>query len=332
VIVDSIHAASLDLRVFPANAAKPPRLFEIHSLILHGMALGRSFSYQANLTNPTPPGVIQVSGDFGPWLRLDPGSTALSGNFTFDNADLSIFKTIAGVLTSTGHFSGVLRRIEVDGETRTPKFRLAGGNAVPLTTRFHSIVDGTSGDTLLEPVRAVLGSSSLVALGRVFRPKGASARTVSLDVTMLDGHVQDLLRLAVNAPEPFLHGELAIRTKMEIIPGSGPYNHRLHLNGTFDLDKSQFTGASIRQKLDELSRRAQGQPRNSDIADVLSSLSGGFEMRDGQVSFTTLMFQVPGAAIHLSGTYGFYSEEVDLHGIACLQGIADDDRMEAVRA
>ena len=47
----------------------------------------------------------------------------------------------------------MLRRIAVHGETRTPQFHLAGGNAVPLTTRFESIVDGTTGDTTPELAR-----------------------------------------------------------------------------------------------------------------------------------------------------------------------------------
>jgi hypothetical protein len=71
-----------------------------------------------------------------------------------------------------------------------------------------------------------------------------------------------------------------------------------------------------------LSRRAQGQPKNEEIADVFSSLRGGFAMADGELTFSDLVFQVPGAAIHLHGTYGIDSEQIDLHGVARLQAKA----------
>jgi len=123
-----------------------------------------------------------------------------------------VFKSIGGILDSTGRFDGVLRRIAVHGETRTPQFHLAGGNPVPLTTRFESVVDGTTGDTFLEPVRATLGSSTMEARGRIVRPEGAKARSVVLDVVLRKGRIEDLVRLAVKAPKPFLTGEIALRT------------------------------------------------------------------------------------------------------------------------
>ena len=42
-------------------------------------------------------------------------------------------------------------------------------------------------------------------------------------------------------------------------------------------------------------------------------------MRDGELNFAKLTFQVPGAAVHLKGSYGLYSEQIDLHGVARLQ-------------
>ena len=319
VMVDTIQMDVATLRIFPSDPAKPPRDFEIHSLTLKGMGAGRAMAYQARLTNPTPPGIIDVTGEFGPWVKDDPGLTPISGKYRFEQADLSVFHAIAGILESSGKFDGVLRRIEVDGETRTPDFRLAGGYAVPLHTRFHSIVDGTSGDTLLEPVRATLGSSHLIARGGVIRPRGAARRRIALDVKMSGGRIEDLLRLAVKSREPFLRGAIGLHTKMAIEPVGGEFSERLLLDGDFDVEESHFTGGSVQSKIDQLSRRAQGHPKDESISDVISSIHGGFSMRDGQISFGSLTFEVPGAAIRLKGMYGLYSEEVDLHGEARLQ-------------
>jgi hypothetical protein len=158
------------------------------------------------------------------------------------------------------------------------------------------------------------------ARGRVVRPEGAKARSVALDVTIGKGRVEDLVRLAVKAPKPFLSGEIALRTKMEILPVPGrPMTEKLLLDGGFEIERSSFSGASVQAKIDELSRRAQGQPGNEQISEVLSALHGDFVLREGQLQFTDLMFQVPGAAIHLHGNYGIDSEEIDLHGVARLQ-------------
>jgi AsmA-like C-terminal region len=317
--VDTIFATDLDLNIYPADPDKPPRLFALHRLQFHGAGSAKPMRFEAMLTNPTPPGEIQTSGEFGPWQKDDPGLTPISGAYTFRNADLGVFRKIAGTLSSTGKYTGTLRRIEVDGETRTPNFRMTGGNPVPLDTRFHSIVDGTSGDTLLQPVDAHLANSRLIARGSVIRPKGAKRRTVILDVVMNKGHIEDVLRLAVKGNQSLMNGELNLRTKLHILPLPGDFNERLLLDGEVDMERSHFTAASVQEKLDNLSRRAQGKPKAEEISDVLSSIRGDFDLRDGNLTFNRLTFQVPGAAVHLKGSYGLDSEQIDFHGVARLQ-------------
>jgi hypothetical protein len=318
VSIDRVVCRSVKLRILPADASKQPRIFEIHDLELTGAGAGRPMHFRAGLRNPTPPGDIQTAGDFGPWQRDEPGATPVSGDYQFRQADLSVFKRIAGILSSDGKYHGVLGRIEVDGRTETPDFRLTGGNPVRLTTKFHSIVDGTSGDTYLQPVDAMLASSHMVANGKVVRVAGAPRRTVKLDVVMSKGRMEDVLRLAMKGNDPLVKGQIDINTKLDLLPLSQPFAERMILDGSFDMDQAQFTGGSVQQKIDSLSRRAQGQPQNQSISDVLSSMRGDFDLRDGEVQFQDLTFQVPGAAIHLKGDYGIYSEQIDLHGIARL--------------
>jgi len=95
----------------------------------------------------------------------------VSGTYSFDHADLARSRHWR-ILSSTGKYDGILDKIVVDGATDTPDFRLAtSGRAVPLHTDFHAIVDGTSGDTYLQPVKARILNSSLVANGSVVRRK-----------------------------------------------------------------------------------------------------------------------------------------------------------------
>ena len=319
IIVETILATAMDLNIYPADPAKPPRDFAIHNLRFRGAGSGKPMNFEATLTNPTPPGLIQTAGNFGPWQKDDPGLSPISGEYRFNNADLGVFHKIAGTLSSTGKYNGFLRRIEVDGDTHTPNFHMTGGNAVPLDTHFHSIVDGTSGDTYLEPVDAKLANSRIVARGKVIRPRGSKRRTVILDVAMTKGRIEDLIHLAVKGNQALMNGEVNLKSKLQILPLPGAFNERLVLEGEVDMEKSHFTAASVQQKLDSLSRKAQGQPKNEEISDVLSSIRGDFDLRDGDLTFGHLTFQVPGAAVHLKGSYGLYSEQIDMHGIARLQ-------------
>ena len=320
VLVDAIHSDDAVLRIYPNDPLKPPREFEIHRLKLTGAGSGGPLKYSALLTNPKPRGEIETSGEFGPWERDDPGLTALAGDYTFRDADLSVFKGVAGILQSTGRFGGVLEQIVVRGETRTPDFRLfSDGNRVPLTTQFESIVDGTSGDTLLQPIRATLGRTRFLARGGVVRREGAKSRTVDLDVVMQDGHLADLLRLAVRKPKPFMTGLIDLRARMVIPPGELAVVEKLILEGKFDLDRSQFDSELVQEKVDSLSRRAQGQPKNQQIVDVLSAIQGAFRMHSGDIAFSGLNFRVPGADIALTGHYGVQSEQLDFRGTARLQ-------------
>ena len=65
----------------------------------------------------------------------------------------------------------------------TPDFRLKlSDKAVPLTTRFEAVVDGTDGDTYLNSVDAKLASSAIAASGAVVGTPGVKGRTVQLKV------------------------------------------------------------------------------------------------------------------------------------------------------
>ncbi len=123
-LVDTIVADGTVLQIEPKDPAKQPRRFDLVKLTLHSVGPGRAMSFKAKLRNPIPPGQIETAGDFGPWQRGDPRATAVSGKYSFQNADLGTFKGIRGILSSLGEYSGVLERIDVNGATDTPDFAL----------------------------------------------------------------------------------------------------------------------------------------------------------------------------------------------------------------
>jgi hypothetical protein len=176
-----------------------------------------------------------------------PGESPLTGDYRFEHADLAGFKGIAGILSSTGHYEGTLRDLVVDGETETPDFRLTHfGNALPLHTRFHAQVDGTNGDTWLEPVDATLGHSHFTAQGADCARAGAvkwrarsssGGHDIALTVNVDKARIEDFLRLASHTGNVLLTGDVTMKTTLHIPPGPAPVHERLKLDGSFALDR-----------------------------------------------------------------------------------------------
>src|SRR4029077_6979525 len=101
-----------------------------------------------------------------------------------------------------------------------------GGHPVDLETTFSATVDGTNGDTLLHPVRAQFLNSVIVADGEVVNRPGTKGKTITLDVTVDQGRLEDLLRLAVKAAEPPLTGSVKLHTKFDLPPGQATISKR----------------------------------------------------------------------------------------------------------
>src|SRR5688572_715716 len=298
----------------PKTKGKAPLRFDIGKVRLESAGRDVAMRYDATLTNPKPPGIINSQGHFGPWVAGEPGETPLDGEYTFEKADLSVFKGIAGILHSTGSFEGTLESITARGEAKVPDFRLKrAGNPVPLSTRFEVLVDGTNGNTILKPVIARLGSTNFTTSGGVIKHEVERRRAISLDVSMPKGQMRDLLRLATRG-SPFMEGVIQMKTKLDIPPLSGKVKEKLLLDGQFEIKNGKFLKSNIQDKLDSLSRRGQGQPKNQEIDEVISQMAGRFKLEDEVISFEALSFAVPGSGVDLVGTYDMAKDQLDFHG------------------
>ena len=330
-IVDTIQCNGAHLVVETSKPGKLPMEFAIERLKLTGVAAGGAMGYEAELTNPRPVGKIYATGSFGPWQVADPGESPVAGNYRFEHADLASFKGIAGILDSTGRYQGTLRELVVDGETETPDFRLTHfGNPLPLHTRFHARVDGTNGDTWLDPVEATLGQSHFWVQGQIVRVTAADAtgalhsigHDLALTVNVDQGRIEDFLRLASHSPTPLLTGAVALKAALHIPPGAAPVHERLKLNGSFALDQAQFASPKIQSRIAELSLRGQGLPQNVktiDPASIRSAMHGSFQVAGGVLSLPALDYTVPGAEIQLKGTYGLEGGALNFAGYAKMQ-------------
>ena len=311
-----------------------PLTFVIHKLTLRSVAAGQPMKFDATLINPRPLGNIATTGDFGPFDAQSPGDTPVDGRYSFTHADLSTIRGIGGILSSEGKYSGQLNHITVDGTTDTPDFQLAVANhPMPLKATFHAIVDGTSGNTHLEPVDAWLAQTHIVASGDVTRAPRGHGRDITLSCTVGPGLIQDILQLTAKSP-PIMNGPLQVQAQIRIPPGDTTIGDRLEVNGTFALNGVHFTDPKVQDKVDELSLRGQGHPQQAEqevdamksgnlkagtAANVASTISGNFILSSGQIGFPALNYTVPGAKVKLTGRYLLPSEALDFTGAAMLQ-------------
>jgi hypothetical protein len=326
VQIDELTSDEAELDIISGKPDKSPHQFLIHNLVMRDLGPGHGAPFEANLTNATPPGEIHVKGNFGPWQADDPRTTPLGANYTFKDADLSVFKGIAGILSSTGSFKGVLESMEVEGETTTPDFTVdTGGHPVMLKTEFSATVDGTNGDTMLHPVTAHIGGTTLICTGGVVGPtdKRLHGKEVILDIVAKNGHIEDLLKLAVKADKPPISGPMELHTKFDLPPSDPKTKEkvmdRLLLHGTFSIEQGRFSDLKVREKIEDLSRRGQGHPKDEEVGDSLTALRSNFKLDDAVITLNKLSFSVTGANVQLDGTYGIRSEDLDFHGKLHLQ-------------
>jgi hypothetical protein len=319
VLIKDVTIRDARLLILPKDRTKVPVEFFIHDLRLNSAGMGVAMRYKAALTNPRPPGAIHAAGSFGPWNAEEPGDTPLSGDYTFEKADLGVFTGIAGILNSTGHFDGTLDSIHAKGEASVPDFRLKmAGNPVPLVTQFEALIDGTNGNTMLQPVRAMLGTTKFTTSGGVIKHESDLQRTISLDVSMPQGDLRDLLRLAVKGT-PFMEGQIFLKTKIDIPPLVGKVREKLKLDGRFEVQHGKFLRFATQDKIDSLSRRGQGQPNSEEIDEVVSGMKGTFKLENEVIRFRSLSFSVSGAKVALKGNYDLQRDALDFHGTLKLQ-------------
>lgn len=323
---DEIVSENATLKILTSKPGKDPLEFNIERLNLHSSLNRGELIFRARLTNPKPPGQIFSNGTFGPWNSDAPSLTPVSGTYTLENANLGIFHGISGTLSSKGHYKGVLEEIQVKGTTDTPDFQVTfAGHPVDLSTTFDATVDGTNGDTYLHPVVARFRNTTLLAQGKVEGTAGKKGKSITLDVTADRADIEDLLQFAVKESPP-MAGPIQLKTKFVLTPGPEVLPDRLYLDGSFELDSVHFTSNRAQQKLDNMSKRSLGKPKEvknpknaTSADDVASAMKGNFRLQQGTITVSGVAFQIPGANVRINGTYNLAQENLDFHGIVELQ-------------
>jgi hypothetical protein len=301
--------------------------FPIRMLTVRNLQKGQALAYSVDMQNAKPTGHIFSTGSFGPLNDQNIGATRLSGDFTFASVNLHDLGDISGTLISKGHFQGELADIEADATSYTSDFAVGRGKATPVTTAFRCAINGVNGDVTIRGVDAKTAATTIHAEGAI----AGSPKVTDLDLAVLGGRVQDLLR-------PFLMHEVPVagtvwlhsHAHVDATADGKGFLERLKVDGNFDVPAEKLTDKATEQKLSAFSQRETGvkdskPDANSSVAtaeipasnvprDVLSSLNGHAQIRNGVISTQRVRFLIPGAGVDLSGTFNLCDGAVHLDG------------------
>ena len=307
---------------FPRSDSLRTLTFDIHELRLETVSVKDKMSYQVDMQNAEPPGEIKSTGSIGPFLQGKADRTPVSGTYTFDRGDLSVFQGISGLVSSKGGFSGPLGNVSVEGATDIPDFEvMQSGHADLLRSHFIASVDALNGDVTLNRVDATYGKTAIAVSGIVAKKEGWPRKFTSLDFTVRDGRIQDMLRLFVSGNRPPMSGAMSYQAHVTVPPNGKPFLKEVTLVGDFEIGNGRFERPGTQADVDRLSENAEGakkadQKENEEqpAGDVSSQTRGHVELRNGTAAFTEFSFTVPGAAAQLKGNYNLLTEKIDFHG------------------
>jgi len=316
------------LEFMPRQPDQESFKLQVHQLTLHNVEENGVIPYHAALLATEPPGEIRSDGAIGPWNEDDPGSTPVTGSYTYEQANLAVFEGISGTLSSQGKFSGTLGHIDASGEADVPDFGVSGSShTVHLISKFQAVVDGTNGDTYLQKVDSHFQRTTLTSNGSVLGHSGQHGKTVRLEMAVNVGRIEDLLFLFTDADRPSMTGSINLRVKVQVPPGPPGFLRKLDLAGTCGIGSGRFTNPKVQQPVNVLTLSAGGENKEQQAEDpetVLSQLSGQVSAKDGVATLSNVSFSAPGTRAQLQGTYNLVEGKVDLHGILYTQGKLSD--------
>ena len=121
--------------------------------------------------------------------------------------------------------------------------------------------------------------------------------------------MQDFLELGVKTRPPVMNAVLTMKANLHIPPGDTRVPQKLELAGKFQLHDVRFNNPAIQDKVDGLSARAQGRPKEvaeystDKQAEVSSMMSATFSIEHGLVNVNDMHYQIPGALVLMNGVY-----------------------------
>jgi hypothetical protein len=309
-VVDRLVADDAVLEI-PRKSADGPLRFVFHKFEVKNLQGQGQSSFAADLENPLPHGNLNVSGHFGPWNNSAPKKTALDGNYDLDRADLGVFHSVGGLVSSKGQFSGPFENLDVQGKTSTPQLSVTSTHhGLPLKTDFVAKINGATADVILPRVKAQFGKDELDLHGSIARDKSGK-RVANFEIECDRGRIEDTFYPFIHSSKAALTGDVRFRMHVTIPPGKEKFDEKIGLTSTFDIANARFTHEKTQMDLSKVAE-APNQKRPDPLAPA--SLRGHVVVEEGTAHFSQLRITDQDASADFHGTFGLVDERVNLHG------------------
>lgn len=326
IVIGTVVADGTVLHFMSTRPGQESLRLVLDKLALDGVGNNRPIAYRATIENSVPPGTIQSSGQFGPWVSDDPGRTAVTGSYTFERANLGTFKDLSGILSSAGQFSGTLAQIKVSGRCDVPALHVGqSAHTEHLTSDFQATVNATDGNTTLEEVQSHFNRTAFTSKGAVTGKEGDKGMFVTLDLSSTNGRIEDFLDMILSSRHPALKGSISVRAKVVVPPGEVEFLRKLNVEADFGLSDAKFTAHDTQHTLNKLSESARAKESKVDENSpetALSDIRGHISAKDGVATLIGISFGMPGVDAEMHGTYNLFTDEVNLHGVLRTHGSA----------
>jgi len=294
-------------------------VYPISDLDIRNLQKNHAITYKVAMEDAMPSGHIASSGSFGPVLPTNLGNTALNGDFVFEPVKLSDLGKLQGTLSTKGHFDGTLASICGKVTADVPDFAVSTGRPTAISGSAQLTINGLNGDVVMNTVEVKTGATTVSVKGSVT----GDHKVTNADIEVRQGRAQDLLRPFLTQRSPVV-GAVSLRGHVVVSAAQGKetFLNRLRVDGSFDVPAEKLTDRNSQQQLASFSSRAQGAKADAEdeaAADAMSSVKGPATIRNGIISSSNLVFEVPGASANLNGTYNLWNDQVHLVGHISMQ-------------
>jgi hypothetical protein len=307
-IIDKVVADDAILDI-PRKSPQEKAQFVFHKFLMTNLNGGGVVTFDALFENPLPRGMLQASGQFGPWNEGDPSATPVQAKYSLEKADLGVFHSIGGDLSSTGAWQGSFKQMRVEGSTHSPEFVVSKtGHGLPLDTDFQAEVDATNGDVIIRTIKARFGKDEIAGSGSIAR-RDDGKRSAVVDLTCNKGRIEDTFHPFIHSPRSPLTGDVAFQMHVVIPSGHEAFLRKLELTSTFKIQNAQFTKPETQARLSKISA-SPGEQQAHGLADF----EGNVSLRGGVAKFSNLSVHDDGAAAFFRGDYDLTDQKVNLHG------------------
>jgi hypothetical protein len=307
-VIDTLVA---DDAVLDVQRKTQPMKFVFHKFQVQNLGGSGAIKFAAVFDNPMPAGLIQTSGQFGPWNSSDPAGTPVSGSYALSNANLGVFDSIGGRLSSDGNFNGTFKQMELEGSTTTPDFEVAyTRHQLPLETRFKAAVNALNGETILHSVKADFGHDQIDAHGSIGRQADGKHGAV-IELNCARGRIEDTFYPFIKSSKMPLVGNVSFQMHVVIPSGEERFLKKIEVSSDFRIQEARFTNPETQSRLSKISERHDQKQSDEN---TLADLSGSVRLLNGIARFSKLSARDGDATAWFHGNYDLTNEHVNLHG------------------